>query len=178
LAQFDDAIIIALDNPQFHLKTVSQTFHGRDIFAPVAAHLATGTPLDALGTPLARIAQMMQPTLRLDGKRLSGQVLYNDHFGNIITSIAHLRWLSAQQLRLEPRFGRQQMPLELAAQAVNIQIAGKKISGIQPTYSTAARHHLLALVDSNGYLEIACNQGHAAQLLGIRGDEPVTLEIG
>src|SRR5207247_10663706 len=80
---------VALDRPAFWRLPVSATFHGRDIFAPVAAHLAIGVPLDELGTHLREIVAIPWPEPRsAENDRVIAEVVYVDHFGNLVTSFA------------------------------------------------------------------------------------------
>ena len=144
---------IHLNRPEFFLPRVSSTFHGRDIFAPVAAHLSRGIALDALGDPIddwVRLAPGL-PTRRADGA-LVGKVMRIDRFGNIITNIADEM---------------------LAGQArARIEIAGSSVNGIKQTYADVARGKVVALIGSSGHLEIAVRDGNAAQMLGVQlGDE-------
>ncbi|CAG0947644.1 Adenosyl-chloride synthase [Anaerolineae bacterium] len=144
---------VYLNRPAYWLPRVSHTFHGRDIFAPVAAHLSRGIALDTLGDPLddwVRLAPGV-PTRRADGA-LVGKVLHIDRFGNLITNIADEM---------------------LAGQArARIEIAGSVVNGIKQTYADVARGEIIALVGSTGQLEIAVRDGNAAQVFGVRlGDE-------
>ncbi len=144
---------IYLNRSEYWLPRVSSTFHGRDIFAPVAAHLSRGIALDALGDPIddwVRLAPGL-PTRRADGA-LVGKVMRIDRFGNIITNIADEM---------------------LAGQArARIEIAGSSVNGIKQTYADVARGKVVALIGSSGHLEIAVRDGNAAQMLGVQlGDE-------
>jgi len=133
-----------LANDRFHRTPVSATFHGRDIFAPVAAHLSRGVPLDEFGPPATEI--MAFPPFRareqLDGSLL-GRVMHIDRFGNLITDVR------AEQLPAPP---------------LVVVIAGRRIEGLSPTYGHGAG--LLTIIGSSGFLEIALRQWSAALELG------------
>ena len=147
--------VVSLTNPRYWLPQVSHTFHGRDIFAPVAAHLAKGVPLDELGEPLDEIVtfDLPQPHRRPDGA-LVGQVIHIDRFSNLITSI-------------------KSADLTDAARAV-VEVRGRRIAGIRRTYAEVGRGELVAYVGSAGHLEIALREGHAARTLEAKvGDEVV-----
>jgi len=152
--------IVHLSNAQYWLSTVSTTFHGRDIFAPVAAHLACGVPLDALGQPIDSIErfQLSQPVRQPDGSIL-GHVQHVDRFGNCITDIP-LEWLPSD-----------------ADTSIRVEIAGCQIRGLAPTYASVPPGDLVALIGSLGYLEIAIREGNAAQQLGISIDDPVVVQV-
>ncbi|NBD35651.1 MAG: hypothetical protein GVY30_06595, partial [Chloroflexi bacterium] len=84
--------VVALQNTAYQRPQVSQTFHGRDIFAPAAAHLARGVPLAELGPAVSDLVRLPAPRLTVSGTRLEGEVLHIDHFGNVITSVGCLVW--------------------------------------------------------------------------------------
>ena len=146
----------------FWLPAVGSTFHGRDVFAPVAAHLSLGVTLDRIGraggslVPLA----LPEPTLEIDtrpdpgagghgaSRRLRGQVIHADRYGNLITNI------TAADLEGFP------------ASELSVSIAGTVLRGLAPTYSAVPEHTLLALVDSWGLLEIAERDGSARERIG------------
>ncbi len=179
LAEYPDAEIIELSNSDYQLSNVSMTFHGRDIFAPAAAHLANGVPLSAFGGPIRNYAKQLFPQLRITDNTLNGQVMYADHFGNIITSIGELHWVDQTQLMLNPRLmGTAATFPTFSNQKVVIECGNQLIRGIRRTYGEAKKGELLALVNSGGYLEIALNQGNAAAQLSLASGAPITLSLG
>lgn len=157
---------------------ISNTFHGRDVFAPVAARLSAGSAANTLGTPLDRILTMPMPQLIVDEQRIVGEVVHIDRFGNLITSIGHLRWASPERLTLTPAFGSDKSPVLVSADNAVITISGHKITSIKHTYSEAERGGLLALIGSSAYIEISVNQASAAQRLDATVGDPVELEVG
>lgn len=138
--------VVALTNSDFHLKTRSATFHGRDIFAPVAAHLANGKPIEEMGESLEldalKVLEMPVPA-RMDNK-LIGSIIHIDHFGNLITS-----------LRLEHLGAGQDWYISLN----NVPVT----QFIQSTFAEVAYGAPLAYIGSDGYLEIAVRNGSAAK---------------
>ncbi len=176
LLELGEAKPVALTNPAYRLPQISSSFHGRDIFAPAAAHLANGTPLEAFGAALDAIVTLPAPTLRVDARQIEGEVLDIDHFGNIVTSIGHLIWKSPEALALQPRFG--DIGVALHPHDVIITLGGARLPCIRRTYSETARGDLLAMVGSSGFLEIAVNQGNAAAQLGVSPGDAVRLEMG
>ncbi len=147
------AACVHLDNPAYWRPQVSRTFHGRDLFAPVAAHLANGVPLAALGTRLDDPVRfpVQPPGRRADGS-LHGQIIHVDRFGNAISNIPGA-WL--------------------AGQLWSVQIAGQQINGPSASYADVRPGHLLALISSDATLEVAMRDGSAAQRLGVVAGEPV-----
>ena len=141
-----------ISNPTYRLEPVSDTFHGRDIFTPAAAHLASGLKPEHLGEPLDEITTLNLFALESSSDAVAGKVIHVDRFGNVVTNIPASR---------------------LPQGAVVVEIADTKIHGLSATFADA--DCLLALIGSHGYLEIAENLGSAAQSLdaGV-GDTVVT----
>jgi hypothetical protein len=137
-----------LTETQYWLHPVSNTFHGRDIFAPVAAHLSLGVQPEALGTPLSALVWLPAPQpVEADGQIL-GEVIYSDHFGNLITNIP----------------GRLVAPGSSAV----VEIKGHCIAGLRATFHSSsgdADADLVALIGSHSFLEIAVPDGSAAEVL-------------
>jgi hypothetical protein len=134
----------SLTNPRYWLHPVSATFHGRDIFAPAAAHLSLGTPPEKLGEEVKDLTWLPIPEPRREGDALEGQVLHIDRFGNLITSI----------------------PARLLSGEVEVEIKGRRIVGLSPSYAQGG--DLLAILGSHGNLEVAAREDSAARLLGAR----------
>jgi S-adenosylmethionine hydrolase len=149
---------VRLTNPQFHRSQVSATFHGRDIFAPVAAHLALGIPIAELGERIGEIRQLDIPRPIITKREMSATVLNIDHFGNLITNI------TIDELRawMEERV--------LANVEVHAGIA--KVTGINQTFADVAPGMPVAYIGSGGRLEIGVRNGNAASALQVaRGAE-------
>jgi len=134
-----------LNRPEFWLPEVSRSFHGRDIFAPVAAHLAAGRSLDELGSPILEPARIMIPRPEPTGDGFAGQVLAVDHFGNLLTNITP-----------------EQLP---QGKRVLIKVGDAKIEGLIETFGDRRPGELVAMVDSSGVLQIAVVNGSAAEHL-------------
>lgn len=136
--------VVRLQNPRYRLGEVSRTFHGRDVFAPAAAHLLRGVPLGALGQRVEAWANLPYPTptRRPDGS-LEAHVVAVDRFGNLILD------LRAADLPRRPRF----------------EVAGRSVDGVATSYAEA--RGLCALVGSSGRVEIALPNGSAAAQLGL-----------
>lgn len=149
-----------LTRQEYFLKEISATFHGRDIMAPAAAHLSLGLPLSELGEVIDDPLLLEFPEPQLTPDRIIGQVLWADHFGNLITNIR-----KEMIHRLDPR-GRW-----------GVKIEAMTIGNVRSTYTDVPPGALLALIGSMGYLEIACNQGRAAERLGYRPDKVLPVEV-
>ncbi len=152
--------VVVLDNPTYwRTSSPSATFHGRDIFAPVAAHLAGGVTLREVGTPVSveslQKLRWIEPSRQ--GKSIQGWVVHIDRFGNCITNIPrHL--------------------LEGAApEHVRVYVGDAIIEGLHRTYGEVERGEPVALIGSSGMLEVAVNGGNAAELFNIRKGAPVNV---
>ena len=142
-----------LTNDKFWRHQVSNTFHGRDIFAPVAAHLSLGVAPEELGQSVASLTRLAVPVPQWEAGSLVGYVLHIDRFGNLVTSIA------GEAVRED----RGSMVVELA---------GVKVKGLASTYAVTGTP--VTLIGSHGYLEVALPGGNAATSLGVSvGDQVV-----
>lgn len=179
LAEFDAYQAVELNNPNFHLPQVSNTFHGRDIFAPTAAYLARGVHINTLGSSVQNLAALPQPDLVVSGRRVIGEVIGVDRFGNVMTNIGHLRWVAEDRLTLNPTFGEHTgMSVPVRAMDATVTVHGEAITGINVSYSEMPRGELVALVGSTNTLEVAVNQGSAARRLDVVMGDRVELQIG
>lgn len=149
--------VVSLENSRYHLPAPSATFHGRDIFAPCAAHLAAGVPLEDLGTPVApeSLVRLPAPQPAWHGDLLAGTVVHVDHFGNLITSL-----------------GPPLADAVLAAPATSARLGGHVVSARARTFAAGPAGDPFLLRDSSGHLAIAVRDGSAARRLGVaRGAE-------
>lgn len=138
---------IELTNKKFFLPEVSSTFHGRDIFGPVAASLSQGTDPSEFGAELGKIRALDIPRPMTIENGLSGEVIYVDSFGNLITNI------------------RKEDMDALGNSGCEVSVAGQTLKGVKKTYSMTSEGTPLALVSSSGFLEVAVNSGSASELL-------------
>jgi hypothetical protein len=145
---------VNLENPKLWLPDVSHTFHGRDIFAPVAAHLARRENLDEMGSGIHDLVKvpLPEPAAKEDGS-IEGLVIHIDHFGNCITNL----------------------PASLVSgrEDATLRVRGGRIEGLVKSYSDVPSGRLLAVVGSTGFVEIAVRDGNAAERLGIQAGTEV-----
>lgn len=135
---------VAITNPEYWRMPVSPTFHGRDIFAPVAAHLSLGFQVGSFGKKIESVAMLPLPHPRLaDDGSLVGHILHIDNFGNLITDVT-----------------KDDLP---PTEAISVEVGNQLISGARHTY--AEGKGLLILIGSCGHMEIALNTGNAANFL-------------
>jgi S-adenosylmethionine hydrolase len=142
--------IHALENEAYFLQPVSRTFHGRDVFAPVAAHLSRGVPIRKVGPALNDFVRLPWPEPRQQPDAIEGEVVYLDHFGNAITN------LEARLLKDSSR--------------ASCEVYGKRRwhCPLKTFYQAVPPKRLVALVGSSGFLEIAVSGGSAEKALGLR----------
>jgi S-adenosyl-L-methionine hydrolase (adenosine-forming) len=147
--------VYQLTNGELWLHPLSQTFHGRDIFIPVAAHLAAGTDLASVGSPLdfADLVTLPAPTSRVHNGEAEGEVMSVDRFGNVQLSIA-----AADADRLGIGFGS-----SLVVRCGRRQLTVPYLE----TFAAVAPGEIVAFTDSAGLISIAVNAGDAAQQLGL-----------
>ena len=149
---------IHLSNPEYHLQPTSTTFHGRDVFAPVAAHVSAGVPLEKLGEAAEGFEALTLPAPeKQDGGRIAGEVIYIDGFGNLTSNI--------RREDLEP----------FPPGSVSVAIGELTIRGLSANYASAGTGNYLALVNSWGLLEIARCDGNARDGLGAGVGKPVVV---
>jgi S-adenosylmethionine hydrolase len=148
--------VIHLTNKQYFLPRISHTFHGREIFAPVAAHIARGVEMEEMGEEIRDPEILRHRKPRLKGEALYGQIVRIDRFGNLITDI--------RRDALIP-FTRSGM--------LRVQVGRVKIHGLSRTYSDKKKGDLLSLINSSDRLEIAVNGGRASERIEVNPDEVI-----
>lgn len=146
-----------IENEAFFRQPVSQTFHGRDVFAPVAAHLSRGVALEALGSRLDSIVELTVPAAQATASGLRGEVIHVDHFGNLLTNIDADACFPAQR--------------------VSVSIDGKPVAGPVDAYAAVPEGTALAIVGGWGVMEIAVRNGSAAQTFAAGPGTPVTVDL-
>lgn len=159
-AQEEMLLLVEVSNNKFFLPEVSSTFHGRDIFAPVAAHLSLGLKPAKLGSSLKELKKidLPRPKVSADGT-LTGEVICVDRFGNLITNINY-NLIREEGLRIS-----------------SITIGDRKIDRLSASYQDGCPGELMALIGSSGHLEVAVNCGNASKSLNCSRGEKVTVEF-
>ena len=157
-----------LTNPAYWRHPVSRTFHGRDVFAPAAAHLSLGVLPESLGARTDTIVALALPAPRPRNGRVTGQVIYADAFGNLVTDIT---------AEIIAGMGISAGDDDTAGASATVHIAGQRIAGLARTFHDppAPAGALRALIGSHGRLEIAAVDGSAARALAAGAGAPVTL---
>jgi S-adenosylmethionine hydrolase len=153
--------IVSLENPVYFRPQVSATFHGRDIFAPVAAHLSLGVDLSRLGPGITDPVGLDLPEPQFGQETVRGEIIYVDQFGNLISNVSYgvlTTWLGKRN--------------------VSLQVGPLTLRRLARTYSDSAPGEFLALEGSHGFLEIACAMDNAAQRLKAGVGLPLEIHRG
>jgi len=140
--------IVEITNDRYFLKPVSDTFHGRDVFAPVAAHLSLGKRIGALGRRIETIKHLALPLTRRLKNKLIGKIVYVDHFGNLVTNITRADFADFIKDR-----------------GFKIHIANYQINKISRSYEEGEKGRPSAIFDSFDNLEIFLGQASAKERL-------------
>jgi S-adenosylmethionine hydrolase len=150
--------VITLTNKKYFLPQISATFHGRDVFAPVAAHLSSGIPPSDFGEKLDHWVKLdlKEPVVR--EKKLFGEIVLIDLFGNLISNIDRARLTSF-----------------VKGHPFVIRIGEKAISNIKEGYWGGKKQEAIALFGSGGFLEISINEGNAQRVLKVKKGDPIQI---
>lgn len=163
IAEDFDYRAVALDNPEFWRKDGNQsnTFHGRDIFAPVAAHLSKGCSFDELGQPLDSLVTYRWAVPISDKDGIQGWVVHIDRYGNLITNIP------SSMIRENIRQSSQ----------IRIYVGNTILHEISTTFASVTDGEPVAYIGSSDKLEIAINRGNAKEMLGIEKGAQISIII-
>jgi len=144
--------IVHLDKPQYWLNEISHVFHGRDVFAPIAAYLASGVPLHVLGTPIHDPVKLALPKPQRTENGWRGEVIHIDHFGNVASNIRseHLQQAQAEK------------------SGIMVRACGAEIHGLVDTFGERPAGELVALLGSTGNLIVSVVNGSAAARLNAK----------
>ena len=152
--------VIGLTNKKYFLPNVSATFHGRDIFAPVAGHLSLGIKSEALGEKLDHWVKLDLREPEVRGQKLLGEILLIDHFGNLISNIDQARFTNFTK-----------------GHPFVIRIGEEAISGIKKGYWEGKKQEIIALFGSSGFLEISVREGNAQKILGVKRGDNIEIKL-
>jgi len=155
-----DLTVYEIKNEEYMLKNVSNTFHGRDIFAPIAAHIINGVSFEKLGDKTDKFIDLDFGEVNVSKKDVAGKVIYFDHFGNIITNIdvASVKDIFEYNKKIKLYINDKQ-----------------KDAVFVKSYSFAKKGQLLVTIGGSNYLEISLNQGNAAEKLNVKPDDKIKI---
>ena len=152
--------VYEIKNEKYMLKSASNTFHGRDIFTPVAAHITNGVSFEEIGNRTNDYVNLHFGHAEITDKAATGRVVYIDRFGNIITNIAWFKLLD--RLQYDKKI------------MVFIGNSSKEMSFVR-SYGFVKKGHMLATIGSSNLLEIGINQGNAAKKLSVKEDDEIKI---
>ncbi len=152
---------IQLDRMKYWLPSVSFVFHGRDIFSPVAAHLANGVDLQDFGTPFSDPVRLSFPRALSTPSGWQGEIIHIDHFGNLASNI--------HREDLGPSFQQKEN--------IVVQIRGREIRGMVNTFGDRPQGDVVALLGSTGNLIVSVVSGSAADLLQAQVGDPIEVKL-
>ena len=157
----DEVEVREIENQQYRVESVGNTFDGRDLFAPAAACLTTNQLFKSFGRRINKwtVLSIVEPKRGANG--LVGEVVYVDHFGNLITNFA-LKHLGT-------------MRSTTRNEGLALHIAGHRVNGLVASYAEGSKVKPSALINSNGAIEIFIREGSAAQWLKVRRGVEITL---
>lgn len=163
--------VVELDNPDaWRTKSPSTTFHGRDIFAPAAAHLAAGRSLESIGTPIESLETLHWARPTTANHTVQGWVVHVDHFGNCITNIRRSTLAEAANLDTEE-------PVLDQLPTLSGYAGSSVLEDIHATYGDVPQGEPLLLFGSTGFLEIGVNGGNASELLDIQKGDSIKISF-
>ena len=152
--------VIALGKMEFFLPEVSPTFHGRDLFAPVAAHLSFGIAPESFGRVIKSWNEISFPEPVLRQEKLIGEVVHIDTFGNLVCNIDYKNLLKFSKSR-----------------PFVIKIGKKTMRGLKKGYWEGKKDEPTALIGSGGFLEISVREGNAQRLLKAKKGDPIKISL-
>jgi S-adenosylmethionine hydrolase len=159
--QSDSLHVWHIISEHYFRQPVSKTFHGRDIFAPVAAWLTKSWQTSSFGEPIDDFVRFAIPKVKVAGNKVHGTVLRADHFGNLITNV------TAEDVP----------DLASADGKLAISVGNARIARVVETFAQGAADEPVGLIGSSGYLEISVNKGNASRTLGVERGAEVTVEL-
>ncbi|HEV2288752.1 MAG TPA: SAM-dependent chlorinase/fluorinase [Candidatus Acidoferrales bacterium] len=159
-AQEESVTVRHVSAEHYFLQPMSTTFHGRDVFAPVAAWLSKNWQTQSFGEEVTDFVRFALPKPKPAGNGVKGVVLRADNFGNLLTN------LSAEDL-----------PQVLAGTKFKTRVGNAEISKFAQTFGNGASNEPMLILGSSGFFEIAVNRGNAAKLLGVNRGAEVTVEF-
>ncbi|NVM29100.1 MAG: SAM-dependent chlorinase/fluorinase [Candidatus Helarchaeota archaeon] len=165
LAATNDAVkkVIEINNPDYFLTPISDTFHGRDIFAPVAAHLANNEPLEKFGPSNQNWIQIKFPEVQINETEIRAEIIHIDRFGNLITNISRTLFQKTHGLQ------KKSIDLIINAQKLNIPLCS--------SYNQVKLGEILGIFGSTEFLEISKNQASAADALNSHVHDRILVKI-
>jgi S-adenosylmethionine hydrolase len=167
-----------ISNSNYFLHNVSATFHGRDIFAPIAAHISKGLPLSFVGNKISHIKTIALPRLQIQHKQINGEIQFFDKFGNGITSIGKIELSSDKSATLTPWIGKEASAQIIPLKDITIKVLSRgeyRTLKLVRTFSDVPVGHTAAIIGSSGMVEIIANCASAEQVMDLHQGDFISL---
>ena len=152
--------VVVLTKRKYFLPKVSMTFHGRDIFAPVAAHLSLGIKPNVFGYEIGSLEELEFEKPIIKERKLLGEILHIDTFGNLVSNIDEEKLFRFIQSR-----------------PFVIRVGREAIYGLKKGYWEGKKGELIALLGSGGFLEISVREGNAQKMLGVKRGDTIKIQV-
>lgn len=173
--------VYELTNPDYILPDPSNTFHGRDIFAPAAAHSARGVPPSRFGPETQEIILLQDPLLEYyPPDTIRGQILHADRFGNLLTSLGCIHSIDGDRIIFDPWIplgSSHILEFEINPWKLMVELPDGSQLSVVNNFSQVPHGLCRAVVGSNRLLEIVANQESASNILSLKGGEIVQLKM-
>jgi len=153
-------IVYEITNPKYMLSSVSTTFHGRDVFAPVAAHITNGVPFEDIGRRIDDFIDLNFGQSEIRDNAAIGKIIYIDGFGNIVTNIT-------KEILLKGLAYDKKIMVFIGEKHIEIPFV--------KSYGFVKKREMLATIGSSDFLEIGLNQGNAAKKLSVKEEDKVEI---
>ncbi len=153
------AKVYELSNPALRREPVSPTFHGRDLFAPAAAHLARGVAPEEFGPEVHDPVKLLPPRVRHEGGAIVGEIVHVDSFGNLVSNL-----------------GLEDLP-PVDPALLQVSVGGRTLGGLKRTFGEAPVGGLVAFIGSAGFVEVAVREGSAARELKLEDGQGMPLVV-
>lgn len=172
----DNSFYWKADNPNYYLTNISQTFHGRDIFAPIGAHLMNGVDPEEIGNPIDKIQKIPYPYLVINSPgEIRGEVLYSDRFGNLITSIGKFQPYGQSTWKFSPWLNKKNNETTVDLSDWLVILTDGQHLKFSKTFGDIPVDECGFIVGSTGLLEITSNNMSAQVKLGVSPGDQIVL---
>ena len=169
-----------LRDNKYQLPNPGATFHGRDIFAPAAAHLVRGVKGSEFGPAVSDVVRLSDPRFLYEKNSIQGEVLFADHFGNLLTSLGQFSFIAGSEYRLDPWIQSASSSfseIKVSMERAQLELPDGKLLFWVSTFAEIQPDDCAVLVGSSGLMEIAANRSRAVEILGLSEGDLITLRF-
>lgn len=169
-----------LRDNKYQLPNPGATFHGRDIFAPAAAHLVRGVKGSEFGPAVSDVVRLSDPRFLYEKNSIQGEVLFADHFGNLLTSLGQFSFIAGSEYRLDPWIQSASSSfseIKVSMERAQLELPDGRLLFWVSTFADIQPDDCAVLVGSSGLMEIAANRSRAVEILGLSEGDLITLRF-